>query len=328
MENELISIIVPVYNVEKYIDKCINSITNQTYSNIEIIIINDGSTDNSLKICEDLAKNDKRIKLINTSNSGVSHARNTGINNCNGEYIIFVDSDDFIKSSMIETLYKNIKKYKCDISICNVGRVTEDGRIISKQKELNKTILFSKEEFVKNLYNREMINGYPVNKLIKKKCTKGIRFDESIKHLEDWDYLCRLSDNIKKVVYESKDFYYYYVNRNNSAVHDSFNESWITDLKARKKNLKYTNNYSDIDKTYFFFDYVVNAMNALAYLKITNKINMNKKNELMNVKKQYYKMLIKSRYLNNYQKIKLFFMTKCPITYFRIAYTIKKGREN
>ncbi len=117
-----VSVIVPVYNVEKYLEECIESLINQTLTDIEIICINDGSTDNSLKILEELQKKDNRIKIINQKNSGVSSARNNGIENATGEYIGFVDSDDWIDSDYYEKLYNTAKKYNSDIAAGDMYR--------------------------------------------------------------------------------------------------------------------------------------------------------------------------------------------------------------
>jgi glycosyltransferase involved in cell wall biosynthesis len=112
---QLLSIVVPIYNTEKYLTECIESIRQQTYSNIEIILVNDGSTDNSFEICLNEAKTDRRIVLINQKNSGLSAARNTGISACSGDYLGFVDSDDFISPNMYEHLYGLITHYNGDI---------------------------------------------------------------------------------------------------------------------------------------------------------------------------------------------------------------------
>ena len=116
--NDKISIIVPVYNVEKYLDECIQSIINQTHKNIEIILINDGSTDNSLSILRKYEGIDKRIIVINQENKGLSASRNIGIKKSTGKYISLIDADDIIHPRMIELLYKEIKNNNCDISIC------------------------------------------------------------------------------------------------------------------------------------------------------------------------------------------------------------------
>ena len=107
----LISVVVPVYNVEKYIDRCLNSIINQTYRKLEIIIVNDGSTDNSRKIIDKFSKMDSRIIVIDKNNGGLSEARNVGINAATGDYITFIDSDDFVSYDYIEYLYSLIEKY-------------------------------------------------------------------------------------------------------------------------------------------------------------------------------------------------------------------------
>ena len=116
-KNPLISIIVPVYNVEEYLDKCVESIVNQTYKNIEVILVDDGSPDNCPKMCDDWAKKDKRIKVIHKKNGGLSDARNKGIDESKGEYLSFVDSDDYITDNYVELLYNIISKEHADISM-------------------------------------------------------------------------------------------------------------------------------------------------------------------------------------------------------------------
>ncbi len=118
MNKPLISIIVPVFNSEKYISRCINSILEQTYGNFELIIINDGSKDKSLKICEEYQKKDRRIKVFNQENKGQAFARNVGLDNAKGEYISFIDSDDYVHSRFLEYLYNALISSDSDISMC------------------------------------------------------------------------------------------------------------------------------------------------------------------------------------------------------------------
>ena len=117
-KNPVISIIVPVYNVEKYLDRCIQSILVQSFKKFELVLINDGSTDNSLKICQKYREEDNRIVLISQPNKGLSAARNTGLENIHGEYVCFIDSDDFVEKNYLRSLYNNLEKNKADISIC------------------------------------------------------------------------------------------------------------------------------------------------------------------------------------------------------------------
>ena len=118
----MVSIIIPAYNAEKYIEQCIDSIISQTYKNIEVIIVNDGSTDNTLAICEKYAKEDKRIKIVKKKNEGVSKARNDGIKIATGKYIMFIDSDDYIDDDYIEIMHKNIVEKKADLVVSNYTR--------------------------------------------------------------------------------------------------------------------------------------------------------------------------------------------------------------
>ena len=123
--NSLISVIVPVYNVEKYLPQCLNSIINQTYKNIEVVLVDDGSTDDSGNICEEYKKNDERIIVVHQKNSGLSAARNVGIEISTGEYITFIDSDDYISPDYIENLYSALEQYSADIAICDLKKVSE-----------------------------------------------------------------------------------------------------------------------------------------------------------------------------------------------------------
>ena len=134
MDKELISVIIPVYNVEKFLPYSLESVINQTYKNLEIIIINDGSTDGSKAICEQYAKNDKRIKLLSQKNQGLSAARNAGLNIVTGKYIGFVDSDDVISLEFYECLYKLLKETNSDISECASVQISDEDLFNNKTK--------------------------------------------------------------------------------------------------------------------------------------------------------------------------------------------------
>lgn len=193
-KNSMISVIIPVYNGEKTIKRCINSIINQTYSNLDIIIVNDGSSDNTQFICEEISNNYSFVKVINKENAGVSEARNTGIEFSKGEYIIFVDSDDIIEADMCETLLKNNKK--SIMPICGINLVNEAGNII-ESLDFNKNGIMDgyldKNQYLK-LFKMDLLNS-PCNKLFSAKLIKtyDIRFDKKLSIGEDlifvMDYL-------------------------------------------------------------------------------------------------------------------------------------------
>ncbi len=215
MKNDLISIIVPVYNVEKYLSKCLDSIINQLYKNIEIILINDGSTDNSKKICEEYVMKDNRITLINTKNSGQSAARNVGINAAKGKYIGFVDSDDYIEPSMFQYLYNLIKDNKADISICNYLYCTENSNLnLLEQKDY--VLEFTKKEALAKLLKGDMIQDFVWNKLYRKELFKDNLFVEG-KKMEDIGIMYKLFNKADKIVLGNS-IQYYYLQRSSSTM--------------------------------------------------------------------------------------------------------------
>lgn len=165
---DLISIIVPVYNSEKYIKQCVDSILNQSYSNIEVILVDDGSLDSCPRICDDYALFDKRVKVIHKVNSGVSAARNTGIEESSGKYIMFCDSDDFVHPMWCEMLYKAVTNTNTDLGICGYSFVETDSNCYSEEKIFSTPIFqtIDKNQFF-DLYMREFIN-MPWNKIFKK----------------------------------------------------------------------------------------------------------------------------------------------------------------
>lgn len=200
----LISVVVPVYNVEGYIKRCIDSIRNQTIKDIEIILIDDGSTDNSGKICDDFSKFDNRIFVYHTKNKGVSSARNLGIACANGEYIGFVDSDDYIENNMYEFLYNNIKKYCAEISVC--GRNNIYDRYTKEDKQFFK-ICTSEEAIICEIIHE----GYSsCNKLYSKKILQGIEFDVKIINGEDRLFVFESFCKSKCIVYDFLPLYNYY----------------------------------------------------------------------------------------------------------------------
>ena len=203
--NNLISIIIPVYNTEKYLVRCLNSVLIQSYKNIEVILIDDGSTDNSYKICLGFSKLDKRIKVIKQQNSGASVARNKGINIAKGKYIGFVDSDDIIDKDMFKTLYDNLIKYDADLSICEVVRFNKEPNFNNS----NNITLLNKKEALKILLEDKKICSYSVNKLCKKELIKDIKYPLN-KMQEDVGTIYKFITTANKIVYSDSKLYGYY----------------------------------------------------------------------------------------------------------------------
>lgn len=208
-----VSVIVPVYNVEEYIDKCLDTLTNQTFKDYELIVINDGSSDNSESIILDYQKKyPKLIKYYKKENGGLSSARNYGIEKSTGEYLMFIDSDDYVSNDMVEKLYNKIDKEQSDMVICNYYRVTCKGKFI-KNYNINPgtTNIKSNPEIILN-------KQAAWNKIYKKELFSQNKFDEG-KYYEDLRLIPKLYLECKKIAFID-DFCYYYIERDNSIMKD------------------------------------------------------------------------------------------------------------
>jgi len=228
-----ITIVVPVYNTEKYLNNCLSSIINQTYSNLEILIVDDGSTDNSLSVCNEFAKKDRRIRVVQKKNGGVSSARNIGIMNSTGVYIAFVDSDDIIANDMVNILVHNINE--ADVSLINETAVI-DTDIINSTKTVNKSVIISGEEASKIMLYENGINNSIHGLIYRKEHAGRLFFDEDIAYGEDLDFKFRVLTNAKKVIRNSK-VGYFYVKRDSSAMHAPFTNKRADSLKVTLNNL-------------------------------------------------------------------------------------------
>ena len=216
--NRLISIIVPIYNVEKYLSKCIESLLNQTYTNIEILLVNDGSTDNSKKICEQFKGKDSRIKLINKENGGLSDARNKGLQKSIGKYITFVDSDDYVEKNYIETLYSLITKFNSEIAIADFRVIKGDKQKI-KEKDIKEYCITSEKAIDEMLYS-DFYYISACSKLYKKELFENVEFPKG-KMFEDVGTTYKLIIKANKIACTNKKIYNYVI-RNNSITTSKF----------------------------------------------------------------------------------------------------------
>lgn len=241
MENIKISVIIPVYNVEKYIGQCLDSIVNQTYKNLEIIIVNDGSNDNSLEIINRYSQNDRRIKIINLENKGVSFVRNIGIKNSEGNYISFVDSDDYLNLNTYEKLAENLDGE--DLIIFNYGRFENSTGEIIKEKYVSDDEMQELPEEKRYLYSK--INHSCWNKLYKTEYLKRNKFKFFEILYEDVFFNLEViySTNNIKILNES--FYNYRVNRKDSIMGNRNNN----DLNYIQRQVSaYKTNFENINK--------------------------------------------------------------------------------
>lgn len=228
-----ISIIVPIYNVEKYLGQCIQSVLDQTFSDFELILIDDGSTDSSLEICDKYANKDSRIRVIHKENKGVAAARNTGLNLCEGRYICFLDSDDYLEKDYLEYLYRKIENSNYDFVSCTANFVDEDGKFIKRNDygvnefEINKDNVF-------DIYMKSnIIEDVVWNKIYKKEVFKDLRYVEGLIY-EDSEMIIRLLKRIKKALF-TKAYKYNYRIRKGSIL--NYQDSNVENKKFHIKKI-------------------------------------------------------------------------------------------
>lgn len=207
MNNSLISIIVLAYNVEKYIKKCIDSLLSQSYQNIEIIIVNDGSTDNTPEVLSEYT-NQEKIRIFHQENKGISFSRNLGLMQAHGDYITFVDSDDYVSAQYCEKLYHHLIKNNADMSVCQFINIVK-GECKPQNTNL-KTRVLSKIEALSLIFEDKELQSYVCGKLFKKQIIKDISFPLDRRAYEDYVTLFRIIENIDKMVI-CEDLLYYYI---------------------------------------------------------------------------------------------------------------------
>lgn len=203
----LISVIIPVYKVEKYLDRCVASVVGQTYKNLEIILIDDGSPDNCGVMCDEYAKKDDRIKVIHKKNGGLSDARNAGLEVMSGNFVGFVDSDDYIAPGFFEKLYWALKENGADISVCGVIKIFDDGTS-ERENVFDEDTCFSGEEGFETYILDEKIPSYACTKLFKAAVFNGMRFPVGV-YYEDLALFYKIFYKVGKYVCIKDDLYYY-----------------------------------------------------------------------------------------------------------------------
>ena len=314
---DLISIIIPIYNAEKYIDKCISSVIKQTYQNLEIILVDDGSTDFSRKIVDNYKKRDKRITVKHITNSGVSAARNIGLSIASGKYIGFVDSDDYIETTMIEELYNSIVNYNSDMAICNIFFENENAILL---KELHyDNIFLNREEFIKAVFYVGCIRGYTCNKLYSTKIIKdkNIKFDEKASVLEDDIFNIQISCNNKQLTisYIDKQLYHY-VSHSSSVSNTDYNIKKLSYFYVRNTEINMLEN-ENIDVNYLKIDYCAAFIRAKILMK-KNKIERTGK--FYKFSKYFKKYKKEIKFCNLSKKMKIKYLV---VKFFPFAYKIK-----
>lgn len=265
MNNELISIIVPIYNTEKYLGKCLDSIINQSYTNFEVLLVNDGSTDSSGIICQEFVENDSRFRYFEKDNGGVASARNLGLERSSGAYITFIDSDDWVEQNYLEVLYTALKENDTDVAISTYKRFAQDGvfylRSYSKENDeflnIGKRNRNSFLEILPKLGELDHSFYSISSKLIKRKIIGNLLFDEQVSYAEDLNFFFHLYLGVESVVFV-RDYTYVY------RTHDASTSQNVNELQALQELEIFKKMFQQIDRmglpTFHYFKRMENVV--------------------------------------------------------------------
>ncbi len=323
MQGKKISLIVPIYNVEKFLSACIESIMKQTYENIEIILVDDGSPDNCPQICDEYAKKDERIRVIHQKNKGLSGARNTGIDNAQGEYLIFVDSDDTVEPTMVEDLYTYAVEHDCAIVACGRNYVFEDGQVICKiTDEVSKVYNFADAMHEMNTFTLFDMSAWA--KIYKRELFETIRFPEG-KLSEDYYIAYKLFDMAQSIGYVAKPLYNYLqrqssISRNKKINHDfayaAKEQMEFLDAKYPELSILGHTAYASANLTVYDF-----------YIKNGVKCPKDKLVEFKKAVKENLGYIRKNEKISKAKRIQFELFTKCTVLYKLVFVLYRKMRR-
>jgi glycosyltransferase involved in cell wall biosynthesis len=313
-----VSIIVPIYQVEKYLAKCIESILNQSFREFELILVNDGSPDRCGEICEEYVKKDERIKVIYKENGGLSSARNAGLNNAVGKYVGFVDSDDFIHTNMYELLYKKAIETSSDIVLCDYLRVEENisfgNQVCNSEIEIE-TQSYTNMEALEELFGKNNVKlVIACNKLYKRSLFSDLKFEEGRIH-EDEFIAHKLLYKSFKVTYMPIKLYYY-LQRDNSIIRSPFTLKQLDYVYALKDRADFFRGFCLINLQHKAEDRYIQSI--FSNYKRIKKSNFNAIKEIKGIRKDLFKSirsLVKNPYYNKKEKALWLLFIFTPLLY-------------
>ncbi|MCI9435161.1 MAG: glycosyltransferase [Bacilli bacterium] len=317
-KNILVSVVVPIYNVEQYLQKCLNSICNQTYKNLEILLINDGAKDNSLEICNKNAKKDERIKVVSQKNGGLSKARNTGLKKATGEYICFIDADDFIDEHYIEYMLRNMLEYEADICACDFHYINEDEETWSKNVIKNNQEFTNIEAICDILGEKQTTEVMAWNKLYKRSLfiENNIIFPVGKLH-EDNFTTYKLYYFAKKITLIN-DKLYFYLQRNNSIMSQKFNTKRLEVLDVVNETREFFKNHNLKIESELIDCYELLIILNLINTMMRNNYVGNEKQELINKIRNNKKIYLRNKYIGSKNKLLVVLLGKKGKLYSKI----------
>lgn len=322
--NPLISIIIPIYNAEQYLERCLASVVNQAYKNIEIILVNDGSSDDSPLICDKWRLKDTRIKIIHQKNQGVSVARNNGLKICKGNYVSFIDSDDIIDSNFINDAVYIINKENSDFIHFNHQnfKTTSDIQYV-KTNELNYKKI-SNEEAIKTLFidNKKSVvwgNVYSINLF------QNLYFEEDYEYAEDMFIIHKLYSKAKNIIFIDKKSYFYN-QTGESLVRSKFNKNKLLVKSATREWAEFCKTYYPALYDLAFAYYLTTVINLCSYL--LNKEYINILTEYREIIKRHYRIIKNNPYITKNDKIKSFLLFYNFKSVYNLFLKLAKWRRN
>lgn len=317
--NELITIVVPVYNVERYLDKCVESIVSQTYKNLEIILVDDGSTDGSGKKCDEWAEKDSRIKVIHKENGGLSDARNKGIDIATGKWIGFIDSDDYIDVTMFEKLYKACIENDCKVSSCGFLREFDD-KSRNERWTTKDDMLLDRDGMMEYLY-KAAVGWGAWNKLYDISLFDDVRYPYG-KTREDEYTTYKIFCKIDKLYYISECLYFYY-QRDDSITGVSFSIKNLDSLEALEQAMEY--HKKNGNKKYYdraLQEYIRDTCE----FALKNNCEGAEKKKIDQILKKDAKDVLKNNHLDFTKKLKLLMVSNCIRLYRFLGVSSRKLR--
>lgn len=287
MEKELISVIVPIYNVENYLKRCVDSIIYQSYKNLQIILVDDGSTDLSKLICDDYLKIDKRINVIHKKNGGLSEARNAGIDVAIGKFITFIDGDDWVHEQYIEHLFKSLQIYKAEISECSIVEYDKKRHYADKSV---KYFEYDGVEAIEKMCYQKEIRTSVTAKLYYKELFKNVRFPVG-RIYEDLGTTYKLLSRVKRIVRSTKQ-YYFYCKRDDSITHQPFNHKKMDRIINSEELLLFLDdNFPDLIDAAITRNFISNIQ-VLKDMPLGNIENLDDQNRIKaNIRKFRFEVL-------------------------------------
>lgn len=329
--NEVVSVIVPIYNVEQYLDKCVDSILNQTYKNIEVILVDDGSPDNCGRMCDNYSKKDSRIKVIHKGNGGLSDARNVGIDNANGKYICFVDSDDYIENRYIELLYKSIKENNVDIAQCGIKKISDDEILIENIGYKNSGVKKSKK-MLEDLYTTNWENIVVWNKMYLRELFNNVRFPKGKIHEDEY--------TTYKILYKTEnvailnEFLYNYRQNVYSITGKKFNMKRLNILEGLKERVNFFE--ANNEKNLYMLSlklYIEKLRECYSDVKMNINDSENIQQKIIREHNEYSKYLFKLKNISLKSRIKTIIFFISPSIFYKLVkfkrtYIKSKRRNN